>query len=98
MLYIIFSQDNPDSLEKRTQVRSAHLARIQILRDENRLVIAGPTPSIDSDDLGAAGFSGSAIIAEFPSLEQAQSWANDDPYAAAGVYQSVVVKPFIRVF
>lgn len=98
MLYIIFAQDNPDSLAKRTQVRSAHLARIQILQDENRLVAAGPTPSIDSDDPGAAGFSGSAIIAEFASLEMAQSWANDDPYVAAGVYQSVIVKPFIRVF
>lgn len=98
MLYIIFSQDNPDSLEKRTQVRSAHLARIQILRDENRLIVAGPTPSIDSDNPGAAGFSGSAIIAEFPSLEQAEAWANDDPYVAAGVYHSVLVKPFIRVF
>ncbi|QKJ87303.1 YciI family protein [Paramixta manurensis] len=98
MLYVIYAEDHADSLEKRNTVRPAHLARLQLLHDEGRLVVAGPLPAVDSNDPGAAGFSGSTIIAEFPSLEAAQSWANDDPYIAAGVYKQVAVKPFKRTF
>lgn len=98
MLYVIYAKDNADSLDKRTAVRPAHLARLQLLRDEGRLIIAGPMPAVDSNEPGVAGFSGSTIIAEFPSLEAAQSWAQDDPYIAAGVYKKVDVKPFKRAF
>lgn len=98
MLYVIYAQDIADSLEKRLSVRPAHLARLQLLRDEGRLLTAGPMPAVDSNDPGAAGFSGSTVIAEFESLEAAQSWAQDDPYVAAGVYQQVSVKPFKKVF
>ena len=98
MLYVIYAEDNADSLEKRNAVRPAHLARLQLLHDEGRLIVAGPMPVVDSNDPGAAGFSGSTVIAEFSSLEAAQSWAEDDPYIAAGVYKQVVVKPFKRVF
>lgn len=98
MLYVIYAEDHADSLEKRLAVRPAHLARLQLLRDEGRLIIAGPMPAVDSNDPGAAGFSGSTVIAEFTSLEEAQSWAQDDPYVAAGVYRQVAVKPFKRVF
>ncbi len=98
MLYVIYAEDFPGSLDKRLSVRPAHLARLQLLQDEGRLVVAGPMPSVDSNDPGKAGFSGSTVIAEFDSLETAQSWANDDPYVAAGVYQHVSVKPFKRVF
>ncbi|KQN53224.1 MULTISPECIES: YciI family protein [unclassified Erwinia] len=98
MLYVIYAEDHADSLEKRLAVRPAHLARLQLLRDEGRLIIAGPMPAVDSNDPGAAGFSGSTVIAEFTSLEEAQTWAQDDPYVAAGVYRQVAVKPFKRVF
>ncbi|SFM95179.1 hypothetical protein SAMN05216516_101495 [Izhakiella capsodis] len=98
MLYIIFAEDNADSLEKRNTVRAAHLARLQLLQDEGRLIVAGPLPAVDSNDPGNAGFSGSAIIAEFQSLEQAKAWADADPYIAAGVYREVTVRPFKRVF
>ena len=98
MLYVIYAQDIADSLEKRLSVRPAHLARLQLLQDEGRLLTAGPMPAVDSNDPGAAGFSGSTVIAEFESLEAAQSWAQDDPYVAAGVYQQVSVKPFKKVF
>lgn len=98
MLYVIYAEDNADSLEKRSSVRPAHLARLQILQDEGRLIVAGPMPAVDSNDPGVAGFTGSTVIAEFPSLEAAQNWANDDPYVAAGVYRQVAVKPFKRVF
>ncbi len=98
MLYVIYAEDTPDSLEKRLSVRPAHLARLQLLRDEGKLVIAGPMPAVDSNDPGAAGFTGSTVIAEFSSLEEAESWANDDPYVAANVYQKVAVKPFKQVF
>lgn len=98
MLYVIYAEDNSDSLEKRTAVRPAHLARLQLLRDEGRLIIAGPMPAVDSNEPGVAGFSGSTIIAEFPSLESAQSWTQDDPYIAAGVYKHVDIKPFKRAF
>ena len=98
MLYVIYAEDHADSLEKRTSVRPAHLARLQLLRDEGRLIVAGPMPAVDSNEPGAAGFTGSTVIAEFSSLEAAQSWAQDDPYVAAGVYKNVAVKPFKQVF
>ena len=98
MLYLIYAQDVPNSLENRLSVRPAHLARLQALRDEGRLVIAGPNPAIDSKDPGSAGFSGSTVIAEFASLADAQAWAEQDPYVAAGVYGDVTVKPFKQVF
>jgi len=98
VLYVIYAEDNADSLEKRQAVRPAHLARLQLLQDEGRLIIAGPMPAVDSNEPGAAGFSGSTIIAEFTSLEEAQSWAQDDPYVAAGVYKQVAVKPFKKTF
>ncbi|WP_374092986.1 YciI family protein [Klebsiella variicola] len=98
MLYVIYAEDIADSLEKRLSVRPAHLARLQLLHDEGRLLTAGPMPAVDSNEPGAAGFSGSTVIAEFESLEAAQSWANDDPYIAAGVYRQVSVKPYKKVF
>ncbi len=97
MLYLIYAQDVPNSLENRLSVRPAHLARLQALRDEGRLVIAGPNPAIDSNDPGSAGFSGSTVIAEFASLADAQAWAEQDPYVTAGVYAEVTVKPFKQV-
>ena len=97
MLYVIYAEDTADSLEKRTAVRPAHLARLQLLQDEGRVIAAGPLPAVDSNDPGAAGFTGSVIIAEFSSLEAAQSWAQDDPYVAAGVYKQVAVKTIKRV-
>ena len=98
MLYVIYAEDIADSLEKRTSVRPAHLARLQLLQDEGRLLTAGPMPAVDSNEPGAAGFTGSTVIAEFESLEVAKAWANDDPYIAAGVYQNVSVKPYKKVF
>ena len=98
MLYVIYAEDIADSLEKRLSVRPAHLARLQLIHDEGRLLTAGPMPAVDSNEPGAAGFSGSTVIAEFESLEAAQSWANDDPYIAAGVYRQVSVKPYKKVF
>ncbi|CAI0819370.1 YciI-like protein [Serratia quinivorans] len=98
MLYLIYAQDVPNSLENRLSVRPAHLARLQALRDEGRLVVAGPNPAIDSNDPGSAGFSGSTVIAEFASLADAQAWAEQDPYVTAGVYADVTVKPFKQVF
>nr|WP_315288857.1 YciI family protein [Serratia proteamaculans] len=97
MLYLIYAQDVPNSLENRLSVRPAHLARLQALRDAGRLVIAGPNPAIDSNDPGSAGFSGSTVIAEFASLADAQAWAEQDPYVTAGVYAEVTVKPFKQV-
>lgn len=97
MWYAIISQDVADSLEKRLSVRPAHLARLQELKDAGRLLIAGPHPAIDSEDPGSAGFTGSLVVAEFDSLAAAQAWADADPYIGAGVYQSVVVKPFRKV-
>ena len=94
MLYLIFGEDLPDSLERRLAVRPAHLARLNALKAEGRLVLAGPCPAIDSPDPGPAGFTGSIIIAEFASLEAARTWADADPYIAAGVYDKVVIKPF----
>ena len=83
MLYVIYAEDIADSLEKRLSVRPAHLARLQLLQDEGRLLTAGPMPAVDSNEPGAAGFTGSTVIAEFESLEVAKAWANDDPYIAA---------------
>lgn len=98
MLYLIYAQAVPGTLEQRMAVRPAHLARLQALRDEGLLVVAGPNPAIDSNDPGQAGFTGSTVIAEFPSLEAAKSWAAQDPYVDAGVYGEVTVKPFKQVF
>ena len=97
MWYAIIGNDIPDSLEKRIQVRPAHLERLQALKNAGRLLLAGPFPNIDNDDPGTAGFSGSLIVAEFPSLTAAQTWADADPYVTAGVYASVTVKPFKKV-
>jgi uncharacterized protein YciI len=97
MLYAIISEDIPNSLEKRKVARPAHLARLQQLNDEGRLLVAGPHPAIDNNDPGEAGFSGSLVIAEFDSLKQAQIWADNDPYVAAGIYAKVAVKPFKKV-
>lgn len=97
MYYAVLATDVDSSLDKRLSARPAHLARLQQLKDEGRLLIAGPLPAIDSEDPGAAGYSGSLIIAEFPSLEEARAWADADPYVAAGVYADVSVKPFRKV-
>ncbi|MDT8282506.1 MAG: YciI family protein [Gammaproteobacteria bacterium] len=98
MLYAIISQDVENSLQYRVSARAEHLQRLTALQDQGRLILAGPHPAIDSSDPGAAGFSGSLIVAEFESLEQARAWADADPYIAAGVYASVTVKPFKKVF
>ncbi|WP_126444786.1 YciI family protein [Sulfuricystis multivorans] len=97
MLYMILGSDAPGSLDKRLIARPAHLERLQVLLAAGRLILAGPCPAIDSPDPGPAGFSGSLIVAEFSSLEEAQAWAQADPYNAAGVYASVTVKPFKKV-
>lgn len=97
MLYAITGEDCPDSLAARLATRPAHVARLQALQEEGRLILAGPFPAIDSPDPGPAGFSGSLIVAEFASLDAAQDWANADPYVAAGVYQNVSIKPFKKV-
>lgn len=98
MLYAIISQDVDNSLQSRVNARPDHLARLEALQNEGRLILAGPHPAIDSNDPAEAGFTGSLIVAEFASLEVAQSWADADPYVAAGVYQQVTVKPFKQVF
>jgi uncharacterized protein YciI len=97
MYYAILSEDIENSLEKRKSARRLHLDRLNKLADQQRLMLAGPHPSIDSPDPGEAGYSGSLVIAEFDSLEQAQAWADADPYVTAGVYQKVTVKPFKKV-
>jgi uncharacterized protein YciI len=97
MFYAIVGQDVPDSLNQRLAARPAHLERLQALQQAGRLLLAGPFPAIDSNDPGAAGFSGSLIVAEFDSLADAQDWADADPYVAAGVYAGVSVKPFKKV-
>ncbi len=94
MFYAIIATDTENSLEKRLAARPAHLQRLQQLKDEGRLLLAGPHPAVDSPDPGPAGFSGSLIVAEFESLAAARSWAEADPYRAAGVYADVQVKPF----
>jgi uncharacterized protein YciI len=97
MLYAIISQDKHGSLERRLQTRPAHLARLEALKSDARLILAGPHPAVDSPDPGAAGFTGSLVVAEFDSLEDARAWADADPYVAADVYESIVVKPFKKV-
>ena len=97
MLYAIIGEDNPNSLEKRLSVRPAHLDRLVDLKNQGRLILAGPMPAIDNIDPGESGFTGSLIVAEFDSLDDAQTWAAADPYNEAGVYQRVEVKPFKHV-
>lgn len=97
MYYAILGEDVEDSLEKRLQARPAHLERLQKLKDEGRLLLAGPHPAIDTEDPGPAGFSGSLMVAEFSSRADAEAWAAADPYVAAGVYAKVAVKPFKKV-
>ena len=97
MFYAIIAEDVADSLEKRLATRPAHLERLNALRDQGRLILAGPHPAIDTEAPGDAGFSGSLIVAEFNSLEDAEAWAADDPYQHAGVYATVSVKPFKKV-
>lgn len=98
MLYAIISTDVANSLEKRLAVRPAHLQRLQELQNQGRLVLAGPHPAIDSETPGDAGFSGSLVVAEFASLDDAKNWADADPYLEGGVYENVIVKPFKQVF
>lgn len=97
MLYAIISQDVENSLEKRLSVRPDHIGRLEALKEQGRLILAGPHPAIDNNEPGPAGFSGSLVVAEFSSLEEAQAWADDDPYIKAGVYDTVTVKPFKKV-
>lgn len=97
MWYAIIAEDVPDSLSRRKTARADHLARMQPLVEAGRVLLAGPHPAIDSTDPGEAGFTGSLLVIEFESLEAAREWADADPYVAAGVYQSVTVKPLIRV-
>ena len=98
MFYMIRGEDRPDALAARLAARPAHLARLQTLQDEGRLLLAGPCPAIDSPDPGPAGFTGSLIVAEFTDLAAARAWAEADPYVAAGVYAQVSVQPFKKVF
>jgi len=98
VLYAIIAQDVANSLEKRLKARPDHLARLQQLQNQGRLILAGPHPAIDSEDPGPNGFSGSLVVAEFDSLEAAQTWADADPYIKAGVYEKVTIKPFKKVF
>ena|SRR5690554_3339423 len=98
MLYAIIATDVENSLQQRLAARPAHLERLQQLQEQGRLLLAGPTPAIDSPDPGEAGFTGSLVVAEFPSLEAARHWADADPYVTAGVYANVDIKPFKQVF
>jgi uncharacterized protein len=98
MLYAIICEELPGALERRMANRPAHLVRLQALQDEGRLILAGPHPSIDAENPGAAGFSGSLIVAEFASRDAAIAWAAEDPYTLANVFASVIVKPFKKVF
>ncbi|MFT6905304.1 MAG: hypothetical protein ACJAS1_001959 [Oleiphilaceae bacterium] len=97
MLYAIIAEDVKNSLAKRKIARPAHLERLTQLKDQGRLILAGPNPLIDSEDPGEVGFSGSLVVAEFNSLAKAQAWADADPYIEAGVYEKVIVKPFKKV-
>lgn len=97
MLFAIISEDVENSLPLRIPARPSHIARVEALLQQGRLIIAGPHPAIDSDNPGEAGFTGSLIIAEFASLADAKQWADGDPYVAAGVYRKVTVKPFKKV-
>lgn len=98
MLYAIIGTDVPASLEQRLAARPDHVARLRALQDDGRMILAGPFPAIDTEEPGSAGFTGSLIVAEFDSLEEARAWADADPYVAAGVYASVTVTPYKRVF
>jgi len=98
MLYAIIAQDVENSLKDRLAARAKHLQRLTALQERGRLILAGPHPAVDSEDPGENGFSGSLIVAEFESLEQAKAWADADAYVAAGVYANVTVKPFKKVF
>ncbi|NRA71474.1 MAG: YciI family protein [Gammaproteobacteria bacterium] len=98
MWYMIYAIDVANSLENRLAARPAHLARLSELQNQGRLLVAGPTPAIDSEDPGAAGFTGSLVIAQFNQLSEAQAWAEQDPYVKAGVYDNVTVKPYKKVF
>ncbi|HMC13848.1 MAG TPA: YciI family protein [Gallionellaceae bacterium] len=98
MLYTIVGQDTPNSLEKRLSARPAHVARLQALQEQGRLILAGPFPAVDAIDPGTAGFTGSLIVAEFASLAEAETWAQADPYVAAGIYALVTVRPFKKTF
>ena len=98
MCYLIYSEDVAGSLPQRKLARPAHLARLQALQDEGRLLTAGPNPAIDAEDPADAGFTGSTVIADFASQADAQAWADADPYVAAGVYARVTIKPFKKVF
>lgn len=97
MFYMIYSEDVTDSLKLRLKTRPAHIERLKALKDQGRLLIAGPCPAIDSEDPGEAGFTGSLVVAEFDNLSDAQKWADADPYYKAGVYAKVVVKPYKKV-
>lgn len=97
MLYSIYARDHENSLTARLQARPAHLERLQQLLDQGRLVVAGPLPAVDSEDPGPAGYTGSLVIAEFGSLEDAMAWAEQDPYVSAGVYADVEVKPYRKI-
>ncbi|MBI3896823.1 MAG: YciI family protein [Gammaproteobacteria bacterium] len=98
MYYVIKGTDRADSLAQRLAVRPAHVERLKALQQQGRLLLAGPLPAIDSEDPGPAGFVGSLIVAEFESLDEANRWAQADPYIAAGVYTAVTVEPFRKVF
>ncbi|HHO59577.1 MAG TPA: YciI family protein [Thiotrichales bacterium] len=97
MLYAFISQDKPGTLDQRLSARPAHVERLQVLKNEGRLILAGPHPAIDSEDPGEAGFTGSLVVAEFDSLAEAHQWADADPYVSAGVYDRIDVKPFRMV-
>ncbi len=97
MLYAILGRDTPNSLDKRLSARPAHLERLRALLDQGRLVLAGPLPAIDSPDPGPAGFQGRLVVAEFASIDDARTWADADPYVAAGVYAAVEIYPFRQV-
>lgn len=97
MWYVIYSKDRADSLQSRLAARPAHVARLESLLEQGRLLLAGPRPAIDASDPGPAGFLGSLVVARFDSLVEAQAWADADPYVESGVYESVEVSPFNRV-
>ncbi len=98
MLYAIFGHDVPDSLDKRLGARPAHIARLRALQDQGRLILAGPFPAVDASDPGPAGYTGTLVVAEFASLEEAEAWAQSDPYVTAGVFAQVAVRPFRQTF
>lgn len=98
MLYSIVTEDIPNSLEKRLEKRADHRQRLVDLQNAGKLIMAGPNPAVDSNDPGSAGYTGSLIVAEFASLEEAEAWAQTDPYCENGVYNNVAVKPFVKVF